>query len=159
MGALLHQQYLLKEKSIKNVNTICAQISVAHFSCLGFFAKNEKNKAIFREKRKIHEKYFFAVKLWNCTGDKYYIIVASEFQFNNPIRSRLNLVLVKILFHFGKIGSFWGFFWPNLVIFAAFFRKFFRGQFFAKNFSPNHFSFFAKNEKLCNTNFNTSCFH
>ena len=33
-------------------------ISVAHFSCLKFFAKNEKNEAIFREKRKNNEKFF-----------------------------------------------------------------------------------------------------
>ena len=47
--------------------------SVAHFSCLKFFAKNEKNDAIFREKRKIHEKYFFTVFLWNYTEEKYYL--------------------------------------------------------------------------------------
>ena len=46
-------------------------ISVAHFSCLKFFAKNEKNEAIFREKRKIHEKYFFTVFLWNYAEEKY----------------------------------------------------------------------------------------
>ena len=32
--------------------------SAAHFSCLKFFAKNEKNGPIFREKRKIREKSF-----------------------------------------------------------------------------------------------------
>ena len=30
--------------------------SAAHFSCLRFFAKNDKNSSIFREKRKINEK-------------------------------------------------------------------------------------------------------
>ena len=39
------------------------QTSVAHFSCLKFFVKNDKNEAIFREKRKIHEKYFLTVFL------------------------------------------------------------------------------------------------
>ena len=34
-------------------------ISAAHFSCLKFFAKNEKNQPIFREKRKIREKSIF----------------------------------------------------------------------------------------------------
>ena len=29
--------------------------SAAHFSCLKFFAKNEKNGPVFREKRKIRE--------------------------------------------------------------------------------------------------------
>ena len=31
------------------------QSSAAHFSCLKFFAKNEKNGPVFREKRKIRE--------------------------------------------------------------------------------------------------------
>ena len=36
-------------------------ISAAHFSCLKFFAKNEKNGPIFREKREICEKMFYIV--------------------------------------------------------------------------------------------------
>ena len=86
-----------------------------------------------------------------CTGDNNYITVASEFQFDNLIRSIVTLVFIKILCHLGKIGRFWGYFWPNMVIFTAFFREFFRDPFFAKNFSSNHFSFLAKNEKFCNT--------
>ena len=43
-----------------------------------------------------------------------------------------------------NFAQFWVIFWP-------FFPPFFRDLFFAKNFSSSHFSFFAKNDKLCNT--------
>ena len=40
----------------------------------------------------------------------------------------------------------------QFAIFCSFFSNFFREPFFAKNFSSSHFSFFAKNDKLCSTN-------
>ena len=33
------------------------KFSAAHFLCFKFFAKNDKNWSIFREKRKIYEKF------------------------------------------------------------------------------------------------------
>ena len=46
--------------SLQNVSKFraskCVEISVAHFSRLKLFAKNEKNGPISREKRKIREK-------------------------------------------------------------------------------------------------------
>ena len=54
-----------------------------------------------------------------------------------------------------KLDHFKVNFGQNWVKFCRFSRNFswiFRGPFFAKNFSPIHFSFFAKNDKLCNTN-------
>ena len=97
-----------------------------------FFAKNEKFT------KNTSSLYFCEIIL----EDKNEIIVESEFPLDNLIRFRITLILIKILFQFGKTGHFWGYFRPNLVIFGAIFREIswnfswpiFREEFLAKPF-------------------------
>ena len=92
--------------------------------------------------------------------------LASEFQLGNLIRWRLAFREIQIFCqtktefvkNWAIFGQFWrilGHFWP---FFPVIFSSIFRGAFFAKNFSPSHLSFFAKNEKLCNTSDNWHTF-
>ena len=85
--------------------------------------------------------------------------LASEFQLGNLIRYRIAFreiqIFCQIKTEFVKNWAIFGQFWPILghfwPFFPVIFSSIFRGTFFAKNFSSSYLSFFAKNEKLCNT--------